>query len=204
MPEKIAPASVESYVHELCADMCSFRESVVYAWFVMEARRWDDTQTTEQLANLTTESVGTQEQNERVYGIVLADAQRRGYTVRANDDRELFVRAIHVWNRTIAVSAYANLTTLQWVVLTALFMADVRAIADQRLPDPVEMVGWSYSAAYGVLRALGVTNPNVARALILEGVSVDVLEDGTDNIASLACAFLSAAGPTVPLEIVST
>jgi len=118
-----APAA--RYVHELCADMRGFGDGAVYVWFAREARAWDDERTAEQFTTLTTEPVGTPGHNERVYDWVLALARRRGLTVRASDGRALPPRDIHVWGGAIAVSAYANLTTLQWVVLTALFMARV-------------------------------------------------------------------------------
>jgi len=186
-----APAA--RYVHELCADMRGFGDGAVYVWFAREARAWDDERTAAQFTTLTTEPVGMPGHNERVYDWVLALARRRGLTVRASDGRALPPRDIHVSGGAIAVSAYANLTTLQWVVLTALFMA--RVVTGDARPSDNVVVARAYGAAYCTLRALGVDNPNAARALVLEGVPPEAVENSIDEIGRLAGAALRDMRP---------
>jgi len=191
--ETIIDTAPARYVHELCADMRGFRDGAVYAWFAHAARGWDDERTAAHLAALTTELVGVPEHNEEVYDRVRALARRQGFAVRASDDRALPLRDILVSGGVITVSAYANVTTVQWVVLAALFLAQVTGGAAR--PPDVVAVARAYGAAYGVLRALGVDTPNAARALVLEGVPLEVVEDNIDEIARLAGAVLRDMEP---------
>jgi len=191
--ETIIDTAAAYYVHELCADMRGFRDGAVYAWFAHAARGWDDERTAAHLAALTTELVGAPEHNEEVYDWVRALARRHGFAVRASDDRALPLRDILVSGGVITVSAYANLTTVQWVVLAAIFMAQV-TVGVARLPDVV-VVARTYGAAYGVLRALGVDTPNAARALVLEGVPSEAVEDNIGEVVRLGGAALRDMEP---------
>jgi len=137
--------------------------------------------------------VGAPEHNEEVYDWVRALARRHGFAVRASDDRALPLRDILVSGGVITVSAYANLTTVQWVVLAAIFMAQV-TVGVARLPDVV-VVARTYGAAYGVLRALGVDTPNAARALVLEGVPSEAVEDNIGEVVRLGGAALRDMEP---------
>ena len=191
--ETIIDTAPARYVHELCADMRGFRDGAVYAWFAHAARGWDDERTAAHLTVLTTELVGAPEHNEEVYDRVRALARRQGFAVRASDDRALPLRDILVSGGVITVSAYANVTTLQWVVLAALFLAQ-GTVGAERPPDVVA-VARAYGAAYGVLRALGVDTPNAARALVLEGVPPEAVENSIDEIGRLAGAALRDMRP---------
>jgi hypothetical protein len=191
--ETVIEALFAHYVHELCADMRGFRDGAVYAWFAHAARGWDDERTAAHLTVLTTELVGAPEHNEEVYDRVRALARRQGFAVRASDDRALPLRDILVSGGVITVSAYANVTTVQWVVLAALFLAQV-TVGAERPPDVVA-VARAYGAAYGALRALGVDTPNAARALVLEGVPPAAVEDNIDEIARLVGTALRDVEP---------
>jgi len=191
--ETIIDTAPARYVHELCADMRGFRDGAVYAWFAHAARGWDNERTAAHLAALTTQPVGAPERNEDIYDRVRALARRHGFAVRASDDRALPLRDILVSGGVITVSAYANVTTVQWVILAALFLAQV-TVGIARPPDVVA-VARTYGAAYGALRALGVDTPNAARALVLEGVPPEVVEDNIDEIARMTGWALGDLGP---------
>lgn len=181
---------VEPYLQDLCADMRHFRASATYERFVADAEAGDGAQTAAHLTALTTERAGATEHNESVYEAILAGAYARSYRIRVQDDPFAPVRAIHVDDRVITVSAYGDITTLQLVVLVSLFMMEIRATpAGLRMPHHV-LLAHAYGAAYCVLRALGIHNPNVARALVLEGVTATAVEQVSHAVTPVCAAFL--------------
>ncbi len=197
------PASVQSYLRDLRGEMRAFRASPVYDWFADQARTWDDAETTAHLIALTTEGIDAAGRSDRVYDTLLAIAGTRGYRVRVDDDLRLPVRDIRVDDHVIAVSAYADLATLQWVVLASMTMAEGRARRGGLRERESIAVARAYATAYCVLRALGVHNPNVARGLVLEGVATAAVGHVETEVGAAYAIFLADVERVASLTLAS-